>query len=79
MPAHPGVWAMKRFLTVERCRLVPAYLLNTSPMAWECAACGKLFWLRVEEAAGLNELCAPRQIEQEFNCHGCELHLGAQI
>jgi hypothetical protein len=34
---------------IERRWLVPIYLLNRSPIAWECAACGKLFSRSLEE------------------------------
>ncbi len=59
---------------VERRWLTPAYRFGNSPMAWECAVCGKFFSISVEEAQSAAQL-PPPYIEREFRLHSCELQL----
>jgi hypothetical protein len=59
---------------VERRWLMPAYRFGNSLMAWECALCGKLFSISVEEAQSAAQL-PPPYIEREFRLHSCELQL----
>jgi hypothetical protein len=54
--------------------LMPAYRFGSSPMAWQCAVCGKLFSISVAEAKESAQL-PPPYIEREFRLHSCELHL----
>ncbi len=53
---------------------MPAYRFGNSLMAWECALCGKLFSISVEEAQSAAQL-PPLYIEREFRLHSCELQL----
>jgi hypothetical protein len=59
---------------IERRWLMPAYRFGNSPMAWQCAACGKLFSISAAEAQSATQL-PPLYIEREFRLHSCELHL----
>ena len=69
---------MKRFpmsaLGVEKRWLRPAYRFSNSLMAWQCAVCGKIFSITVEEARSAAQL-PPPHIEQDFQLHSCERHL----
>jgi hypothetical protein len=58
---------------VEKRWLRPAYRFSNSLMAWQCAVCGKIFSITVEEARSAAQL-PPPHIEQEFQLHSCELH-----
>ena len=60
---------------LERRWLMPAYRFGNSPMAWECAVCGKFFSISVEEAEASAAQLPPPYIEREFRLHSCELHL----
>ena len=59
---------------VEGRQLMPIYRFGNSPMAWECAACGKFFSISVAEAEESAQL-PPPYVEREFRLHNCELHL----
>ena len=53
---------------------MPIYRFGNSPMAWECAACGKFFSISVAEAEESAQL-PPPYIERELRLDSCELHL----
>jgi hypothetical protein len=53
---------------------MPAYRFGNSPVAWECAVCGKFFSISVAELESATQL-PPQNIEREFQQHNCELQL----
>jgi hypothetical protein len=57
--------------------LVPVFLFQGTPMAWQCAGCGKRFSVSPEEALAARGHGVPVDIETEFNLHSCELLLRA--
>jgi hypothetical protein len=63
----------------ERRWLLPAYRLNDSVVAWECATCGNLFSIPVGDAERSNHVLPPQHIEREFRQHNCELQLTHQF
>jgi hypothetical protein len=65
--------------SVERRWLVPLFRLNNSVMAWECAACGKLFSISVADAESAATPFPPPHIGREFELHNCELQLSRQF
>jgi hypothetical protein len=56
-------------------RLMPAYRLHETPMAWKCAVCGKLFSITAQEAVQSPARLPPLYLEREFRLHNCELQL----
>lgn len=64
---------------LDRRWLLPVYRLNNSPMAWECAVCGKLFSISVMDAEASGTLSPPPHIDREFRLHNCELQLRRQF
>jgi hypothetical protein len=60
---------------VAQRRLIPVFRLDSVPIAWECAACGKMFVLPLQEAYAQWFRLPPPHIDREFRIHNCELHL----
>ncbi len=58
--------------------LLPRFLLERRVLAWQCSICGKMFALRVEEAAVSGMV--PEHIHSAFEAHDCvhELEMSAE-
>jgi hypothetical protein len=56
-------------------RLVLAYTIGNSGVAWECSLCRKLFALTVDEAVERPRFTPPDHLMNEFRQHQCAVVL----
>jgi hypothetical protein len=78
--AHGQLGGKMALLDLQRySRLILAFVVGKSGVAWECSVCHKLFAIPFDEALQRDGFAAPDHVISEFRQHHCGFLLGRKF